>query len=301
MLAISYSPLLLSFLYLSGINAWGPLGHTAVAKIATSFITQYAMQNISLILSQDQDAFTPLKGWLVANPHNMVDVATWADSYKNTPMGSFSSGLHSMGNPNDPPTHCHLDLSKDCHDQRCIVTAIANYTERLLDPSLDVQQHAQALKFLIHLVGDVSQPLHTHGYEKGGNKIKVQWDNHKKRLHTVWDSLILQQIAGGANLAALTKLSTDVEKEIKGGTLQSAVQSWVSCTDPNRILECATEWASDSNALVCSIIMNLPAPTADLSTDYYVAVKDVAVMQVAKASVRLAALLNYIFTGSSGF
>lgn len=146
----------------------------------------------------------------------LAGVANWADEVKNRQTAS----LHFI---NFPRTDCHYTPERDCPTGRCIVAAIEKYKEKLLAPSLPKEERAEALKYLVHFVGDIHQPLHA-GYQddKGGNTYQVQFHGKGSNLHKVWDSQLIE--VGVENVA--TKLSTS---SFKAGSLSPVAWAEESC------------------------------------------------------------------------
>lgn len=165
--------------------------------------------------------------------------------------------------------------------------------------------------FLLHLVGDVHQPLHTTGFKKGGNLVEpVCWgkkppsheecDTGKLNLHSVWDSSILHQYRGlpksGLDNAEEKVAAKKWAAELFAKQLEAGVGPGDECTDISGV-GCVLEWTIESNALVCSRVI---APGEDwirehdLSKKYYEDNKLVVEQQVGKAGLRLAGWLNAI-------
>ncbi|KAG8901467.1 hypothetical protein FRB99_005296, partial [Tulasnella sp. 403] len=158
-----------------------------------------------------------------------------------------------------------------------------------------------ALKLLVHFVGDITQPLHNEDKLKGGNGIPVEWNDHKDNLHSIWDTDMVERLAGKDNVANLNAWTKKIVKELNSGLYTASLSSWISCVDLEGIQDCALKWSQDSNALICSYVMNpTPGPTDPLD-DYYEGAAPIIQEQVAKGGVRLAALLNTIYTGQTGF
>ncbi|KAG8846699.1 hypothetical protein FRB96_001935 [Tulasnella sp. 330] len=90
-------------------------------------------------------------------------------------------------NPNGdwPSTHCEFGENGWHSPEKNLLTAITNYTRILAEGSGQGQDYA--LRFLVHYVGDVHQPLHLTGRERGGNGIKVRFEHRISSLHSVWD------------------------------------------------------------------------------------------------------------------
>jgi hypothetical protein len=148
------------------LPAWGGQGHRLVALVAANHLTGVAGDNVA---------------WLIA-PLTLPDIASWADEVQ----GGITqtSPWHYV---NIPPDATAYDRDRDCPRQPgvaagtrndawrdCIVDRIAYHEQRLADVRLDRADRAIALKFLVHFVGDVHQPLHASAIERGGNGIRVR-------------------------------------------------------------------------------------------------------------------------------
>lgn len=153
--------------------AWGTLGHDTVAYIASNFVkssTQAWAQGILGDTSADY----------------LANVATWADSYRYTAAGKFSAPYHYIDAEDNPPSSCNVDYNRDCGTGGCSVSAIANYTQRVQSSSLSTTQVNYALRFLVHFLGDITQPLHDEAIDVGGNDIDVTYANKDNNLHHIW-------------------------------------------------------------------------------------------------------------------
>jgi len=98
-------------------------------------------------------------------------------------------GLHYI---NFRSESCDYTPPRDCPDGQCIVGGLSHYVDVLEDRSQPDAVRLEALKFFVHFVGDVHQPLHA-GYrdDKGGNAYQVQFNDKGTNLHSVWDSGLL--------------------------------------------------------------------------------------------------------------
>ncbi|KAG8887298.1 hypothetical protein FRB99_004291, partial [Tulasnella sp. 403] len=159
----------------SFVNGWGDLGHKTVASIALHYLNPSTLSAVNTILAND-----PRK--LVDAP-TIVDIAAWADDYKREPGGKFTYGLHFVDVHDNPPELCHVSYERDCKEGKCSIAAIANYTIRLQDRTLSSADTAEALKLLVHFIGDVAQPLHNEAMGLGGNRITVTWNGKLTNLH----------------------------------------------------------------------------------------------------------------------
>lgn len=129
----------------------------------------------------------------------------------------------------------------------------ATHTKTLLERTKNAEEIAQALMFVIHFLGDITQPLHAEGYERGGNNITIWWGDKVTNLHhstyldpfrsvsrtdgrqllllKVWDDEMVYEIAGGKDLRVLDRWTTEIIQEIDSGSYKDFVQDWSSCTD----------------------------------------------------------------------
>lgn len=160
----------------SPAHAWGALGHRLVARLAESDLSPKARAEVARLLQGEADP-------------TLAGVANWADELRDEPgFGRTTSRWHYV---NIPEQHCRYDAARDCKDGRCIVDAITRQRAILADRSQPDAARARALKFLVHFVGDIHQPLHTIAAGRGGNDIQINLDGKGSNLHRLWDSELL--------------------------------------------------------------------------------------------------------------
>ncbi|KKY20078.1 putative nuclease s1 [Phaeomoniella chlamydospora] len=196
----------------------------------------------------------------------MAAVATWADTYRYTDAGGWSAPLHFVD---------------------------ANDSSSTSDDKLS------AIKFLIHFVGDIHQPLHDEALDVGGNTISVTYDGEDTNLHHVWDTPMVESLAGGSTITTARSYATTLTSAIQDGTWSAT--SWTS--DMTLTQSTVLKWATQANAYVCSDVIPEGVDAVegqDLSTTYYDDHNHVVKIQLARAGYRLAAWLNLIVTGSTG-
>jgi hypothetical protein len=163
--------------------AWGAQGHRLVGDLAADELTPAARQAVATLLAGEKD---PTLG----------GIASWADDVRaNDPVLGKKSApwhyvdIHSPDCAYVPPT--------DCPDGNCVVGAIEAQTTILADRRQPLEARRQALKFVVHFIGDAHQPLHSNNREdKGGNvvQLRVPAPEGEKgsNLHTLWDSGLIQ-------------------------------------------------------------------------------------------------------------
>ena len=194
--------LLLSTLLPPSANAWGCKGHQTVALIAEKHLTPEARQMVGKLLG-DNPIDPKLKRWC-GNATNdlLVDASTWPDDIrserKNGPWHyiDIPRGKHSG------------ELNEFCGSEGCVTRAIQEQLALLKDKSADSLKRAEAIRYLIHFVGDLHQPLHAvTNADNGGNCVAVKYFHHdallnpahperedySPNLHQVWDTEIIER------------------------------------------------------------------------------------------------------------
>ncbi|ERS97607.1 nuclease S1 [Sporothrix schenckii 1099-18] len=281
----SYVPVLAGLASLQGAHAWGSLGHATVAYVAQNFVTSEVKTWAQGVLGDTSTSY-------------LANVASWADTYRATTAGKWSAPFHFIDAEDNPPSSCNVDYARDCGSSGCSISAIANYTQRVGDGRLSAANINQALKFLVHFVGDITQPLHDEALDVGGNTIKVTFDGYSDNLHADWDTYIPEKLVGGSTLADAQSWATSLTAAINTGSYASAKASWIAGDDVGSAVATATRWAADANALVCSVVMPngvAALETGDLYPTYYNGVVPTVELQIAKAGYRLANWLNLIY------
>lgn len=173
--------LLACFLLVPNAWAWGPEGHRIVAELAQRHLSPAAEAQVERLLAPE-------------HTKRLADIATWADDIQDDPsqqaLWKATRALHYI---NFRDRQCDYQPPRDCPDGRCVVGGLEHYVAVLGDHSQSDAARRQALKFVVHFVGDVHQPLHA-GYrdDKGGNTYQVQFQGKGSNLHRVWDSGMLR-------------------------------------------------------------------------------------------------------------
>lgn len=164
-------------LFTDGARAWGPIGHRIVGQIAEDNLTPKSKKSIKLLLG-DQ---------------TLAQVSTWADIIRSDPNWSQAKPWHFVDIPDGEN---YNTIPKDPNGD--IVVAINDYVKTLKSTTATSDEKLIALKFLVHFVGDIHQPLHVGRVDdKGGNAIKVKFFDRALNLHSLWDSGMIdyQQIS----------------------------------------------------------------------------------------------------------
>lgn len=155
-------------LMVNNVHAWGPDGHKIVAQIAQDKLSPNAVKAIAKIIP-GQD---------------LASVANWADSIKSKPEWVHTKSWHFV----DIADHDDYETAEHAPDGD-IITAITESVETLKSTSSSAEDKSNALKFIVHFVGDIHQPLHVgRPDDHGGNSIKVMFMGKSMNLHSLWDS-----------------------------------------------------------------------------------------------------------------
>lgn len=149
--------------------AWGPAGHRQVARVAQAHLTPAARHQVQALLALEPGA-------------TLESVADWADRAR----APGTVHWHFVNLPRG--SGCRYSASRDCPGGDCVVAAIDAQRLRLVS-SVVPAERLQALKYLVHLVGDVHQPLHAgHADDRGGNTYQLQAFGRGSNLHRLWDA-----------------------------------------------------------------------------------------------------------------
>lgn len=213
-----------------------------------------------------------------------------SSSNRYTTAGKFSAPFHFIDAEDNPPSSCSVDYNRDCGPSGCSVSAIANYTTRVqATTKLSKTEIATALKFLVHFLGDITQPLHDEAYEVGGNDVAVTFNGTSTNLHHSWDTNIPEGYRGGYQLADAASWANDIVKEIDSGAYASAKSGWLAGMNVSDPVGSAMLWAQDANKYVCSTVMPHGASaleSGDLYPTYYNGVVSTIELQIAKGGYR---------------
>ncbi len=183
-------------------NAWGCKGHQTVALIAEKHLTPEARQLVQQILG-DNPMDPKLRRWCGnATTDLMVDASTWPDDVRNERR---NGPWHYV----DIPRGKHLgELDGYCGPEGCVTRAIEEQRAILKDKSADSLKRAEAIRYLVHFVGDLHQPLHAiTNADNGGNCVPVKYFRHdpllnplhperedySPNLHQLWDTEIVER------------------------------------------------------------------------------------------------------------
>jgi len=304
--------ILILVLNASFLEAWGKVGHVLVAAIAQTGLRPTTLSNVRTLIGDDV---------------NLESIANWADEVKYAPAYRFSGALHYVNPYDDEPGTCSLRNGMHCPGGMCVIGAITNYTLRL-DPTtypysfsstrLSQRVRAEALRFVVHLVGDVHQPLHVSGRQRGGNDAQVRFFSREVNLHEVWDSLLIDRRIetgfGGDVQAFLRHLLSLVRIKNNSVTYHgidrsdsrsgsSSLSSVHLITSPlsydEEYEDDVWAWATETNKENCAVVWMPGFEGTKKGTEYCDSAVKVIETQLVRAGVRLSLILNRLLSKKS--
>ncbi|MDQ7989163.1 MAG: S1/P1 nuclease [Candidatus Dactylopiibacterium sp.] len=181
------------FVTLPGLaQAWNAAGHAAIAAIAAAGLTPTATAEVARLLEGDLDRHGKLSGRT-----RLTQIASWPDEIRaeaqKTDPAAYR-GWHVRNN-----SVCSQKLGP-CPDGHCVDQLIVHYTAVLADRSQPARARNEALKWVVHLVGDLHMPLHSATNRNGGGA-RVRLIGHALRptatFHSVWDEELLNAALSG--------------------------------------------------------------------------------------------------------
>ena len=181
--------------------AWGCDGHRAIAILSERLLgpTVLAKMRTVLAASPIDPAIKPYCAAVPGDP--IAEASTWADD--NRTLDPSTAGWHFIDFPRVLGAN-ERDYRPYCRNGDCVVDAIASQY-RILTTTTDSTLQANALRYIIHFVGDLHQPLHTTtNGDRGGNCLPVTYydqvpredelHNFRPNLHSVWDDSIIRRL-----------------------------------------------------------------------------------------------------------
>lgn len=242
---------LLSLLLPNPAWAWGHKGHRCVALVAERNLHPSTLKRINELL----------------DGASMASVSTWADEIRSDPDWNYSAPWHYV-NIDDGERYAHAVKSPGGD----VIAAIHRFSEVLADRNQPKAKRAEALRFLIHFVADLHQPLHVgRRQDLGGNKVTVTWFGEPSNLHAVWDSGIIERwnMSYTKLAASLQTPNERVRRQWQNGNV--------------------VQWAEE-NLTVRKSLYNIG--NGQLGNAYARRHKDLVRQRLLQGGIRLAGLLN---------
>lgn len=252
--------LLISILIITGFfshshetKKWGQIGHYVTGEIAERHLNDLAKARVNHILGDRSIAISTV----------------WMDDIRSDPDFDFD-------------TWHYVTILDGGYDKSIqpesgdIIWALETLIAELKEGNLSKEEEAEKLKLVLHMIGDIHQPLHVGtGEDRGGNDVRVQWFGDNSNLHWVWDSGIIE---------SMQMSYTELVEELNTVT-PAQVEEWQSST--------VRDWAYESMEYRDEVY-DLP-DNMRIGYDYKYFKKDIVFKRLLQAGVRMAGVLNDIY------
>ncbi len=236
-------------------SAWGPTGHRAVGQVAEQHLTKKARKAVMHILGSE----------------SLAMASTWMDDIRSDTAYDHTHDWHWVTVP-DSSTYAQSAKNPDGD----VVEAIDRMKAILRNDTASAERKRSALRMLIHLVGDIHQPLHVgRGDDKGGNDFQVRWFKAGSNLHRVWDSGMIDE-----RKLSYTELAGSIDHAQK-----AEIRAWQQST--------TVVWTEE--ALLLRPQVYGVEKGAEIGYEYMYANWPTVERQLLKAGIRLAGVLNDLF------
>ncbi|RYC50128.1 S1/P1 nuclease [Flagellimonas olearia] len=239
-------------------NFWGKTGHRVTGHIAQNHLTGKAKRALNDLL----------------DGHSLAFVSNYADEIKADRSYSKFSAWHYV---NYPLGMKYVDSEKSKYGD--IVTAIEECTKVVKNKNNSRADRVFHLKMLVHLIGDLHQPMHaSRAEDKGGNDIQVQWFGQGSNLHKVWDKDLIVSY-GMTYTEMATELDRGVSRKERKRIQEGTIYDWV-----------------DESHEICATLYESAEVGEKLGYRYTYDHNDLLFEQLQKGGLRLAKVLNDLFS-----
>jgi hypothetical protein len=234
---------------------WGQIGHYVTGEIAERHLTEEARENVNRILGD----------------RTLARSAVWMDDIRSDSRYDYTATWHWSTIP-EGMSYEEAEQEEDGD----LIWALETLIEELKSGRLNETEEREKLMMIIHMVGDLHQPLHIGtGEDRGGNDVRLQWMGENSNLHRVWDSDIIDSFQ-----MSYTELARELDTATPG-----QIQEWQSTT--------VRDWAYESMTYR-DRLYDLPDDMR-LSYEYRYDNSDIIYRRLLQAGVRIAGLLNEIY------
>jgi S1/P1 Nuclease len=238
--------------------AWGQTGHRVTGAVAEHYLSGVARARVRILLGSE----------------TLAQAATWPDDMRSDAAEFWQKTASPFHYVTVPAGSTHAAAGAPPEGDG--VTALARFAQVLRDPNSSVEDKRMALRFSVHIVGDLHQPLHAgRPGDRGGNDVKVSWFGEPANLHSVWDSKMID--------------SRQLSYSELAGWLADAItpEEVVAWSDPDPEV-----WIAESVALRETLYPAGPNPK--LSYAYAYQHGGEVDGRLSRAGVRIAAYLNRV-------
>lgn len=258
-------PFLISVLLIMSVVliSWGVTGHRTVGRIAENHLSANAKAAVKELLGHV----------------SLADVSTWADEVRNQPEYRHTAPWHFLNLPLGL-SYPEFEKQVEGMSQENVYSALLNQEHILSDKTTTREQKTEALKFIVHFVGDLHQPMHvSRAEDKGGNTIQLNYGGTGTNLHSLWDTKLLEH--QGLTYEQLADQYDHASPE--------QIRQWQS--DP------LIKWIWESYEISSRLYVEIDAmKDRTIDDSYYQAHIAIIRDRIEKAGIRLAGVLNQLFS-----
>ncbi len=252
-------------------TAWGHLGHRLTGEIAQALLSDTARKQVRQLLGEEP----------------LAAAATYMDQQRNALSERWpaSQRWHYDNQPVCTTARTY------CADGQCATQQITRLQKLLADPRADRSERALALRLLIHILGDIHQPLHmADNSDRGGNNLYVRLHvgGERYRLHEVMDTVLIKELIGTQRLNAYAQ---DLKQRYRAQHAQWQQGSMANWAQQTHLLAVNRTYGT-LPGFACNATANANGTTITLPAAYVQDAKRYLPEQLAKAGVRIAAVLN---------
>lgn len=247
------SLILLLALMTSEVHAWGKNGHRIVGEIAQLNLDKNAAREVKKLLG-DED---------------LARVSTWPDEIRSDKKYNYTAPWHYVSIPSGKT---YFDQKRVADGD--VIFALFQFEETLRDKKATIEQKKDALRFMVHMMGDLHQPLHVGlAEDRGGNNVRLKWFKTETNLHALWDESIVdfEQLSYTEYTKFLNHFTKDEMKTFTAGNFM--------------------DWARESQELR-NVVYDVGESAG---YEYHFKVKPTYELRLRQAGIRLASVLNKIF------
>ncbi|MFM8832136.1 MAG: S1/P1 nuclease [Cytophagales bacterium] len=233
---------------------WGVTGHRATGLIAERYLNSKTKKKIKKLLGQQ----------------SLAMVSTWMDEIRSDSTYNYTTDWHWVTIENGKT---YEESFKNPNGD--VIKTLERLIKELKYEKLDHEKQAEYVKMIVHLVGDIHQPLHVGCCDdRGGNSVRVKWARTDTNLHSVWDSNMIDE----------TKLSYTELANALGQADKATVAAWQKAS--------VRDWAIESMSYRKQVYS-----IGDGNLGYKYSFKNLAIVEhrLLQAGIRLAGVLNQVF------
>ena len=233
---------------------WGVTGHRAIGLVAEKHLSAKAKKKLKLLMGQE----------------SLAMMSTWMDEVRSDSTYNYTADWHWVTietgkNYSDSPKNPNGD----------VIMTLERLIAELKTKKLDRKKEIEYIKMIVHLVGDIHQPLHVGCCDdRGGNSVKVKWFRNETNLHSVWDSNMIDDTK-----LSYTELAGALEEPIS-----EVLAQWQKAS--------VRDWAIESMTYRKQVYS---VGDGSLSFKYSYKNLDTVKLRLAQAGIRLAGLFNEIY------